>query len=122
MSDPHWGTSTANTPGALPREPAALADGNQPRPTRAELRRAAESSVGLPETHQANAPVLSRSEQRRIAELQAKASSRRRALWKAWWIYPLLVGIAACAWFAVQSARVPGPPPAPVVTTISAQP
>jgi hypothetical protein len=111
-------------------EPAAEA----PRPTRAELRRAAEAAAtGKPAPAAPPAPspavtpaqaaaATSRTEQRRIAEEQAKRARTSRALWKAWWLYPLVALIGVAIWFGVQSAGKTPPDQPTVVTTVPAGP
>jgi hypothetical protein len=70
---------------------------------RAAARRAAQAPAGA-----------SRSEQRRLAEEQARAARSGHALWKAWWVYPLMAGVVVAAYFGIQSA-VQAPVREPVV-------
>lgn len=63
------------------------------------------------------APAPTRAQLRREAEQAARAQRSRRALWRAWWVYPLLLGAAACVWFGVQSASAPAPRE-PVVVSV----
>jgi hypothetical protein len=64
----------------------------------------------------------SRLEQRRIAEARRRTASSSRALWKAWWVYPLAAAILMTLWLGIQSAqRSPAPAPT-VVTTITSEP
>jgi len=111
-------------PGSVPAARAVAYEA--PRPTRAELRRAAEAGASRPstprETVQTAPAELSRTEQRRLADERARAARSQRAIWKAWWVYPVAAGIGICIWFGVQSAaNQPNTSPS-VVTTITAQP
>lgn len=82
------------------------------RPTRAELRRAAEAA-GVAE--------VSRQERRRQQERQQKTRAVRGSIWTAWWLYPLVAAIGVCVYLGFQSAGT-APPPAPVVTQITEAP
>ncbi|MEI8058045.1 MAG: hypothetical protein WCI29_11615 [Actinomycetes bacterium] len=65
---------------------------------------------------------LSRAEQRRIAEESARRAKSGRAIWRAWWLYPLLATAAVCIYLGAQSAsRVPDLTTQPIVT-ITTQP
>jgi hypothetical protein len=66
---------------------------------------------------------MSRAEQRRATEQQQRGARKNRALWKAWWVYPLAALIAVCVVLGVRSALTPVPDGPPwVVTTNSATP
>jgi hypothetical protein len=100
-----------------------------PRPTRAELRRAAEAAAaGASPAAQVTVPppaatdAASRTEQRRLANERARAARSQNAIWKAWWLYPLVAAIGVCVWFGIQSAADQPRPEPSVVTTITAQP
>jgi len=133
----------SDQPGMPPSGPVAL---DAPRPTRAEMRRAAEAAAAAPPVMSApgasgaggpshygtatpGAPpapapstAMSRLEQRRLADESARAHRSQRAIWKAWWVYPLAAAIAICVWFGVQSAAHQPDTTPRVVTTITAQP
>jgi len=104
------------------------------RPTRAEMRRAAEAAA-LPVQTSSTAPTLaapsaeihtsagvSRTQQRRLADERARARRSQKAIWKAWWLYPLVAAIGVCVYFGVQSAANQPDTTPRVVTTITAQP
>jgi hypothetical protein len=116
--------------GTLQPPPASLAEPH--RPTRAELRRAAEAAAAgvAPPAAPVNSNVptptateaASRVELRRLANERARAARSQNAIWKAWWFYPLVAALGLCVWFGVQSAaNQPSVEPS-VVTTITAQP
>ena len=107
-----------------------------PRPTRAEMRRATEAAaVALPVQTSSSVPPLatpsheihasagvSRTEQRRLADESARAQRSQKAIWKAWWLYPLVAAIGVCVYFGIQSAANQPDMTPRVVTTITAQP
>ena len=65
----------------------------------------------------------SRSELRMQAQAAQKQVRRQRALWKAWWLYPLLAVIGSCVYFGVRSASTPVPDgPQWVVTSSTPSP
>jgi hypothetical protein len=100
------------------------------RPTRAELRRAAEVAESArtdppaapAHTRAAAVTATTRREQRRVAAERARQARSQNAIWKAWWLYPLVAAIGVCVWFGVQSAANQPHQEPSVVTTITAQP
>jgi Flp pilus assembly protein TadB len=92
------------------------AAGGAPRPGRAELRRAAEAQAAVSQNASA-----SRLERRRQAELQSKQQKTRGALWRAWWLYPLVALIGVCVYLGFQSVG-DAPAPTPQVSTITEEP
>jgi hypothetical protein len=113
--------------GTLQPAPGSIAEPH--RPTRAELRRAAEAAAaGSASTATGMVPTpttsgaASRVEQRRLADERARAARSQNAIWKAWWLYPLVAALGLCVWFGVQSAANQPRPEPSVVTTITAQP
>lgn len=113
MSETHAG-GVYQTDGPLPGSSTEAA-----RPTRAELRRAAEAAATAATA--AGAAELSRQERRRQQERQQKARAVRGSIWTAWWLYPLVAAIGVCVYLGFQSAAT-APPPAPVVTQITDAP
>ena len=89
--------------------------GDDQRPGRAELRRAAEAEAAKGHA------VSSRSERRRLEELRAKERRAGRSLWRAWWLYPLVLLIAVFVYLGLQSSSNV-PPPAPQISQISNEP
>ena len=115
--------------------PAPIVDTAEPaaRPTRAELRRAAEAEAGEARRSSAGSAAVvgagdavgaaratggSRLEQRRLVEQRASAARRGNALWKAWWVYPLAAATVLFLYLGVQAAsNAPNREPS-VVTTV----
>ena len=64
------------------------------------------------------AAAPTRADLRRQAEAAARADRSRQALWRAWWVYPLLAAAVLCGWLGLQSSSVPAPA-APVVVTVA---
>jgi hypothetical protein len=52
---------------------------------------------------------MSRSDQRRAAEQQRRGALQHRALWKAWWFYPIAILIVVSVVLGVRSALTPVP-------------
>jgi len=66
--------------------------------------------------------ALSRTEQRKREEEQAKASKKRNSIFKAWWLYPLIAAIAVCGYLGWRSAQVPVSTAPTIPVVIPAQP
>ncbi|MGE4115352.1 MAG: hypothetical protein AB7G36_14345 [Candidatus Nanopelagicales bacterium] len=58
----------------------------------------------------------SRAERRRAEEARARAARAQRSVWRAWWLYPLLLCLGAAMYLGASSA-MQTPPATPVVTT-----
>jgi hypothetical protein len=115
-------------PGARPsradlrRAAEAQTSAEMPTPEPASRSRHARSGEGHSRTSSAASSGASRLEQRRIAEARRRAARSSRALWKAWWVYPLVAAILLTLWLGIQStSRTPVRAPS-VVTTISTEP
>lgn len=117
--------SVQGAPMAAPVGPG-LSSVETTRPTRAELRRAAEAQAAGGAAPAGLRPTValatSRSESRRRAAAEMKATRSRHAIWKAWWLYPLLVGIAVTVYLGVQSASLAPSREPVVITTIAPVP
>ncbi len=89
--------------------------GAQSRPGRAELRRQREAGGAQPRPPAApsvaapTAAPVSRAHARRQVEESRRSARRHRALWKAWWLYPLLLLLGVCVYLGVRSASTPMP-------------
>ena len=116
----------AGDAGQSPASSGSTAGQEGSRPGRAELRKRREAigqSQVEPSPAQADYAAASRSELRQTHERQMRAARRDRALWKAWWLYPLLAVIAVCVYLGLRSASTPVPDgPQWVVTSGSPAP
>ena len=82
----------------------------------------ASDRLGAPTAAASSLAPVSRSEQRRLAEEQANQARKGRALWKAWWVYPLAAATLAFVFLGVQAAsQAPNQEPS-VVTTVPQAP
>ena len=66
----------------------------------------------------AESRLSTRAELRRIAAEKQRRERSRRALWRAWWLYPLLVAIATTVYLGYRSASTPAAPGPTVITTV----
>lgn len=97
-------------------DPGAPAEEAVARPTRAELRRAAEAEAAA-----AARTTASRAERRRLEDEQSRQRMARTSVWRAWWLYPLVALIGVCVYLGIQSS-VDAPPAKPPVVEITDAP
>jgi hypothetical protein len=91
-------------------DPGATAEALVGRPTRAELRRAAEAEAAA-----AARATASRAERRRLEDEQSKQQQARTSVWRAWWLYPLVALIGLCVYLGIESSADAPPAKQPVV-------
>jgi hypothetical protein len=85
---------------------------------RAQRRLAEQPAADVP----SGGSTTSRADQRRQAEARARDARASRALWKAWWLYPLVGGVLVATYLGVQSAGQGSVREPTVVQTISPAP